>query len=172
MSALNPTHDPLELPDPVRWEPWKDKDQPHVFRGHVIKKYQQYSDYREELCNFVDVLNEGGAQHVWTLSGFATRVHTELERVNPNVGHRIGVKYLGLKERKRDKKQYPDLAIVNYTQPPASVDFRQPSEPEAADTRESFGDLPSEFTDPPDTAVEDGPDDERAEEVGDDDLPF
>ena len=62
--------DPLDLPEAVRWEPWKDKDHPELFRGAVVKKYQQYSDYAKDdpLRNFIDVL-DGDANCVWTLSG-------------------------------------------------------------------------------------------------------
>lgn len=123
--------DPLDLPDPKRWEPWKASDHPTIMRGRVVDKYRRWSDFDDkEQKNFADVLTKDGA--VWTLSGYATRIHQELARVNPSTGDEIGVKFLGVVER-TGKKPYPDVKIVNYSRPAASeVDFTPAAEEEDA----------------------------------------
>ena len=60
------------------------------------------------------MLTEDG--QVWTLSGYTTRIHQELARVNPGTGDDIGWKFLGVVER-AGKKAYPDVRIHNYSRP-------------------------------------------------------
>ena len=158
--------DPLDLPPAERWEPWKDDTHPQVFRGVVIEKYTKYSDYSDAERNFVDVLTDAGDQ-VWTLSGFATRVHDELAKVDPAIGDRIGVKFLGMVKRKKDGKPYPDLKVVNYTSPAASaVKFTQADEPVVSD-------IPSEFVPDEPSAANNRPSRSAdAEPVDGEEVPF
>lgn len=162
MTSMTETQefDPLDLPPAERWEPWKVNAHPEVIRGVVVAKYTKYSDYTSTDKNFVDVLVE---DRVWTLSGFTTRVHDELAKANPTLGDKIGVKFLGMKERRTDKKEYPDVLIANYSRPLASaaVDFA-PAEGAAPDVNSDAPALTP--SGPTDLAPE--------EEVNTGDIPF
>jgi hypothetical protein len=118
-----------------------------VIRGIVIKKFTKWSDYpneglpRDRYCVLILADDKTAC---YELSGFATRVHQELGRVNPAIGDRVGVRFLGIKQGKRKgTAPYGDIQLVNYDRPNAgAVEFKPPAEDTVDDEAPVEPDVP------------------------------
>lgn len=89
--------DRLESGNASAWRP--DQGDPDVLLGVVTEISWGTSDYAPYLI--VTVRQEDGEEKA--IHAFHTVLRRELERQKPNIGERIGVKYLGEQEAKNSK---------------------------------------------------------------------
>jgi hypothetical protein len=85
-------------------------DQPDTATGELVALDSVWSDYHEGLRILAVICEDGGA--MWSVRTYPTRLHDEWLAVRPQLGERISVKFLGMLERKKDGKPYPDFSVA------------------------------------------------------------
>jgi hypothetical protein len=119
----------LDVRSATAWYPWKGEGdgQPTKITGEVAAIDSVYSDYQQELRLIVVIRAEDGTS--WNLRTYPTRLHAEWLRLQPKIGERVAVQYVGMCTRKQDSKQYPDFAIAVEREEPEEFDYSKVGAP-------------------------------------------
>jgi hypothetical protein len=141
------------------WFPHKPagKDQPRSIAGELVSLDSVWSDYHETFKVLAVIRAE---DRCWSVRTYPTRLHDEWCRQAPQVGERVGIRFTGMLERKKDGKPYPDYTVaVERDGPPPAFDYGRVGGPSS--------DVEPEPTDAPAS-----PEQPVAAPAGDRDIPF
>jgi hypothetical protein len=115
------------------WYPHRSEGegQPTTLTGTVMAIDSVYSDYHD-ATRIKAVIRDGEGQ-MWDVRSYPTRLHDEWLSARPQIGEVASVKFTGMRERKVDKKAYPDFSVAVEREAPAAFDYTKldaPPEPE------------------------------------------
>lgn len=143
-------------------EPWfphrkQGATQPDTVTGEVVSLDSVWSDYNES-SRVATVIREADGK-MWSIRTYPTRLHDEWLRARPQVGETVSVRFIGMLERKRDGREYPDYSVAVERDAPGTFNYGRlaPDEPSESESEE-LGEPPPR---PPIRPTDD-----------DDDIPF
>jgi len=105
------------------WFPYRKEGagQPDTVTGVVVAIDSVFSDYHEGSRLKVVLRADDGA--FWDVRTYPTRLHDELLAVRPQIGEVASVRFTGMRERKKDGKEYPDFSVAVERDTPAAFDY-------------------------------------------------
>ena len=105
------------------WFPYRKEGagQPDTVMGIVVAIDSVYSDYHDGPRLKAVLRDEDGS--FWDIRTYPTRLHDEWLAVQPQIGEVASVRFTGMRERKKDGKEYPDFSVAVERETPSAFDY-------------------------------------------------
>jgi hypothetical protein len=102
--------DGLTEDEGVPWKPNADEDaSPEGIQGRVTYRGEVPSDYGPEMCPHITLEASDGT--VWSVRGYGTVLRNQINKVDPQVGDLVAIRYFGKKDG-RNGRAYENYKVA------------------------------------------------------------